>query len=83
MAGDSVSNTEHEPSPKSSRKIFLPFPHLKHYRGRKKKVLLSLLLCFQQEAALFRAQRSTGDADPEPDSHCNGNQMGAADLNGN
>ena len=27
--------------------------------------------------------RSTGDADPVPDSHCNGNQVGAADCKGN
>lgn len=78
-AGDSLSNTEHEPFPKSSYHSLI----WSTAGEEKKEVILSLLLCFRQEAELFRAQMSTGDANPVPDSHCNGNQVGAADLNGN
>lgn len=79
MATDYVSNTEHEPLPKS-RRIFLPFPHSKHCWRRKQG---SNFLASALFPAKSRAVQSTGDTDLVPYSHCNGNQVCAAGLDGN
>lgn len=79
MAANHVSNTEHEPFPTLER-FFLPFPHMKHCWRRKQgsNFLASALLPVKS-----RAVWSTSDADLVPNSHCSGNQMRAAGLDGN